>query len=109
MSDDWINKAACKGIAAEEVLPIICYNRCPVRKDCLKEALQNSDWHRGISYEPHLVWGGHTANSRQTAMDATGFRSKLAYKFLLEREKNGPSNKLRSGDTQSAHPSNRHS
>ncbi len=109
MSSTWRNKAACKGIPAEEILPIICFNRCPVRKECLMEALQDSDWHRGISYEPHLVWGGHSANARYTAMNATGFRPKLAYKVLLERENNGPSNKLRSGDTQSSHPSDRHS
>ena len=92
MSKPWRHKALCRGPPAEDVLPALCFNACPVRKDCLKEALEESDWHRGVTYEPYHVWGGYPAATRFAVMRETGFRARQAFNLLIEREKNGSQN-----------------
>ena len=91
MDSLWRTKAACRGTAAENILPVLCFNACPVRKQCLREALDESDWHRGVTYEPYYVWGGHSASARFAAMQDTGFRAANAFDLLIGKEKtHGP-------------------
>ena len=91
MSKPWRHKASCRGTPAEDILPALCFNACPVRKDCLTEALEESDWHRGVTYEPYYVWGGHSASARFAAMQDTGFRAAKAFDLLIGKEKtHGP-------------------
>ena len=89
MAEAWKEKAACRGIPVIEVLPIICFNKCPVRKECLAYALKTADWHRDITYDPHLVLGGYLAKQRYKAMKETGFRAARAFDLLLQTEAKG--------------------
>lgn len=87
MADNWVTDAACRGYPPDQVLPIMCFNKCPVRHECLANALTSADWHRDITYDPHLVWGGYHAVARHKVMKETGFRAGRAFDLLLEREK----------------------
>jgi hypothetical protein len=110
VTDRWQTRAACKGMNPEQVAPTHC-QRCPVRHECLWEALSDVDWHRQQSYTPACTWGGYPASTRRAMMaDAdVRFRPEIAYqKFLKqERENNGPSYKLPHGNTRGRNHSRR--
>ncbi len=86
MAEHWKREAACRGIPPLEVYPVVCFDECPVRKECLAYALRSGDWHRDVTYDPHLVWGGYLPNQRRTAMKETGFRAARAFTLLVEAE-----------------------
>ena len=109
MTEDWKTRAECRGLPVLQVLPVLCFNECSVRKECLNHALTSGDWHRDVTYDPHLVWGGYHPGERHKVMKETGFRAAKAFELLIERENHGAPNKLCSGNAQSIHPGDRHS
>jgi len=80
---------------------------CPVKHECLWAALSWADWYRTDSYLACLVWGGFYGATRNKAMHAADFRIKVAYKALLEkeRENNGAPDQLRQRHSLSQDPS----
>ena len=66
--NDWHNDAACKGMGAELFFPLVGDHKqaqaakricatCPVREDCLEDALESG--------QSHGVWGGLTVRERR--------------------------------------------
>lgn len=91
----WYPQAACKGIPAGDVTKEICFDGCPVRKNCLTYALCVGDWfnkygqrvdHNLDFYMPSLVWGGHSGYEREKAMKATGYTPTRALDLLVKSE-----------------------
>ena len=84
--NEWRSQALCLGLEPQNVAPEHCVE-CPVKHQCLWAALSWADWYRTDSYLACLVWGGFYGATRNKAMHAAGFREKVAYQALLEKEK----------------------
>ena len=86
----WQNHATCAGIGQEmfyppkgdapEAVPAVCRTACPVRRECLTDALEHSGLH-----EPgtHGYWGGTSPNERQALLRQFRGNVTVAVDFAL--------------------------
>lgn len=63
---------------------LTCMTRCPIRKDCMEQALSFTD------FDQHFVYGGYMGLERQTIVDGTPLRAPAeaaAPGYQLSRER----------------------